>query len=201
MTRREPRNLHATAMPDLVWVGDQAIESLHVLFRTAETRAINTIAWYLRHKRGKAWWSRGLRAAAILLGVAGGLTPLVHSANPHVVDLSWGFVALGASAGCVLFDRFFGYSSSWMRYMLAVAAIQRALGAVQHKWARAWAEIGAGPISPEQREGLLAIIAELVDTVGAQVESETTQWVAYLSEQLERLRGVIDAAREGPRLD
>ena len=37
-----------------------------------------------------------------------------------------GYVLLGIAGGLVLLDRFFGYSSGWMQYIVAMQAIEKA---------------------------------------------------------------------------
>ena len=72
-----------------------------------------------------------------MLAVAGGVTPLLRARESGLVASGWGYVALALSAGCVLFDRYFGYTSSWMRYMRAQARLNRVLVAAQAQWTAA----------------------------------------------------------------
>src|SRR5262249_49531150 len=47
-----------------------------------------------------------------------------------------GFLLLALAAGCWAFDRFFGYSSSWLRYMAAATSLRTQLVEYQTAWAK-----------------------------------------------------------------
>ncbi|WP_049565244.1 SLATT domain-containing protein [Streptomyces sp. SBT349] len=156
------------------------------LFRQAEEEAVAAITWYLRRRKGPSRWSRVLRATATALGVAGGVAPLVHGVSPGTIEAEWGFVFLALGAGCVLFDRIFGFSSSWTRFVRTELALQRALKEAQGRWTSAF---GALPEVPTQADAamLTRIAIELRSEVQELIEDETLAWTGYLAEGLEEL--------------
>lgn len=173
------------------------VEAAHVLFRQAEQNALATIDWYLWKKTIKSRWSRILRATAIVLAVAGGVVPLVHAARPSAIAAEWGFVVLALSAGCVLFDRYFGFTSSWMRYMRAQARLHRVLLLAQADWATASLRAQDGQAAEDL---LIPIIRGLIEDIAETVEVETDEWAAELTNQSEQLhdRTGIDRTRPSP---
>jgi hypothetical protein len=77
----------------------------------------------------EAIWSRWLRFLAIALSTAAGILPiaisLLKGKDPALDHLESGLLAsllLGAAAGLVGLDHFFGYSSGWVRYVLTATA-------------------------------------------------------------------------------
>ncbi|MEO3798110.1 SLATT domain-containing protein [Nonomuraea sp. B10E15] len=176
---RAARNLIPSALAELPQ-GDP-VETASVLFRHAERNSLTAIDWYLWKKTIKSRWSRGLRATAIVLAVCGGVVPLVHAADNRLIAPEWGYVLLALSAGCVLLDRYFGFTTSWMRYMRAQARLHRALLLAQADWTAAMCRSADG-------ETLMTVIRELIQATGEVLENETDEWASELNEQAERLQ-------------
>jgi hypothetical protein len=168
------------------------------LFRHAEAEVTSAIGWYLARRRGPAMWSRSLRALAALLGIVGTITPLVHAAAPTAVQPEWGFVFLAGGAGCVLFDRIFGFSASWTRYIRTELALQQLLKKAQSDWAQAYLRTTDSPSDKEQA-ALLAVIERLRTEAQRIIEDEGTAWVGYLADGVEELtRSTSHAAGQRP---
>ena len=183
------RDLRAGAFPAGAlddWKDAEA--TLAALYRYVEDRATAAADWYLRHKRGKKRWSRGLRVLAIVLAAAGGIQPLVDAATPGSGPAEWGYVLLALAAACVGFDRFFGLSSGWMRDILAAQAIQRRLEAFRFEWAAAnLRDSGQPPAAPERVRRALALIRRFEQEVAGVVERETNDWVLEFQSGLAQL--------------
>jgi hypothetical protein len=173
-------------------------ELLLELFRHAENEVITAIGWYLARRRGPARWSRALRALAALLGIAGTLTPLVHAAAPAAVRPEWGFVFLAGGAGCVLFDRVFGFSASWTRYMHSELALQHVLKKAQADWAQTYLRTTESPSDKEQA-ALLGVIERLRTDAQRILEEESRAWTGYLADGIEELtRSTVPGAGQRP---
>lgn len=178
--RRVPRrDMTSRPFPDLT--GQEPSAILNSLRDWAEGQAEDTIAWYLRDKAVRRSISRLLRGCAILLGVAGGVVPLISAASSGIVA-SWGYVLLAMAGGCLAFDHFFGLSSAWMRDIATAQALQRALTEFRLDWAttglRTEADGGYGLVGPEvarQREELIRV---LVTRTAELVEAETGEWLS-----------------------
>lgn len=165
--------------PDLT--GQQPSAILNSLREWAEGQAEDTIAWYLRDKAVRRRISRLLRGCAILLGIAGGVVPLLSAASAGI-GASWGYVLLAMAGGCLAFDHFFGLSSAWMRDIATAQALQRTLTEFRLDWAttglRTEADGRYGPVGPEvarQREELIRV---LVTRTAELVEAETSEWLS-----------------------
>ncbi|MFR9800415.1 SLATT domain-containing protein [Streptomyces sp. MS06] len=173
-------------------------ELLLELFRHAEGEVIAAVGWYLARRRRPALCSRALRALAVLLGIAGTLTPLVHSAAPASVQPEWGFVFLAGGAGCVLFDRIFGFSASWTRYIRSELALQKVLKKAQADWAQAYLRTTESPSDKEQA-ALLGVIERLRSDAQRILEEESMAWSGYLADGIEELtRSTTPASGQRP---
>jgi SMODS and SLOG-associating 2TM effector domain 2 len=186
--RRRRRDLRAGPFPTAAMEEWQDTEAaLTQLYRYAEGRAIEAVDWYLQDKRGKRGWSRGLRVAAILLVIAGGLQPLLDAAVPGAGRIAWGYVLLAMAAACVGFDRCFGLSSGWMRSMTTAQALERRLEQLQYDWAAECARSAARTIDPKQVQNRLALLRVFSDDVAALLQQETATWVLEFQSNLLRL--------------
>jgi hypothetical protein len=177
-------NLRPSGVPLLSWAKPDAVESLATLYAVVEGQAVEAIDWYLNEKKSKSHWSRGLRVAAILLGAAGALIPLLNLVNNQVLDVRWGYVAFALAAAAVALDRFFGFSSGWMRYLITSFRLQRLLADFQFEWATRSARLEGSTPEPEQVTELLTLLRKVLSAILNEVERETIAWAEEFQSNL-----------------
>ena len=173
--RRGERTRDLTVGPSPVvgakdWTDAEA--TLVRLYERAEVFAIESANWYLRDKKRKRRACKSLRATAIILGLAGGLVPLLV-ASGVAVPLGVGYALLAAAAGCTAFDRYFGLSSAWMRDIQGAQAIQRTLSEFQVRWASMCRSEARTDETIQQR---LSCLGELIAAVNQITSNETAAW-------------------------
>jgi hypothetical protein len=182
---RRRRDLRAVPFPEQALQQWQDPEvALALLYRHAEGRAIDAVDWYLEDKRSKRTWSRGLRAVAILLVVAGGLQPVLEGARPGGGAPAWGYVLLALAVACAGFDRFFGLSSGWMRAMTTAQALRRRLELLQYDWAAECARAATRTVDGKQVLARLALLRAFAEDAAALLQQETSEWVAEFQSNL-----------------
>jgi hypothetical protein len=180
------RNLEYPSAPVLSEVPNSYAYASSV-FRWAEGVTKTTVAWYLWRKTSRARWSKACRVAAIALGVGGGIVPLLHSANSHLLAPEWGFVLLAAAAGLVLVDRLFGFSSSWMRFMRTQASLQAELVYVQARYLIWCSRVATTEVlSESELDEVFGMVRDLVGSSAASVLDETSAWADDLISQIEK---------------
>lgn len=183
MSRRGQRNIEPRSVQSVHQKADGCSADAELTFFWAEEQAIETIHWYLQRKRSRSRWSKVCRGTGIVLGLLGGLTPLIHAAGPDLMpEPDWGFVLLGAAAGTVVSDRVFGFSSSWTRFMLAQAELQERLSEAQQLFLT-WHATG-GTADPKDLAALNKIAADLSGAVASIVRNETSTWNDDLVSQI-----------------
>lgn len=203
-------DIRSPGLKGLSWKDAQQTESsIQQAYAYAEMRAEQSINWYFSSKREKARWSRWLRFAAILLTTLGGLAPIVGSAGwlkpeyESVVKML-GYVLLGLAAACVGLDRFFGFSSAWMRYILTALVLEKSLSEFRMEWAMMIAKLGDQTPTPEQVQSMLQRVKEFVAHVDGKVEEETRDWVSEFKTNLadvERTAKELGAAARPGAID
>src|SRR5260221_8691639 len=119
---------------DLRWDAANLDSSMAQCFHYAEHLVDEKIGWYRSKKRSKQLYSKLLRAFAILFGVAGGICPVIGTVG-RADFAKTGYIFLGVAGGFVLFDKLFGISSGWMRFMMAASQLEYARDLLLIDWA------------------------------------------------------------------
>jgi hypothetical protein len=173
---------------DLKWTTAADIKtSIDILYEYTEASAQSSIEWYGRNKNSLAWWSRWLRRLAILSTIIGGLIPFISAllggiyAQSGLGNLDFGqlgYLFLGFAAGCVAYDKFFGYSSGWIRYITTKMSLEKALAEFRLDWAMSVAKLGNNPPSPDQVQLMIQRLKEFLLLINNHVEKETQSWIA-----------------------
>jgi hypothetical protein len=199
-----PKNLRIASIEELSWATSDALKSLDAVRVFTEYQANDAIDWYYRRKRPKQIGSQSMRFCAIVLASVGGLVPIIVAlphVNPAWMLEKWGYVALGVAAACLGLDKFFGFSTGWVRYISAAQDIQKQLYAFQIDWARAMSKLGGNAPTPLEVDGFLQIAKDFSNRVMSEVEQETQQWIVEFQSSLAELQKTsgaqLDAARPG----
>jgi hypothetical protein len=187
--RRREDDLEPRRFPDLPWGDGDLPASLEAVYHWVEGEGIRAAAWYIQEKKWKARWSRALRILAILFATAGAAIPFV-AANNDAVGFEWGYVLLACAAGAVAMDRFFGFSTAWMRYMTAELAIQQRLQQLQFEWASMLIVRGNRVPSAHEVATELEKLATAAAAIGEEVRLETMTWAEEFQSNIGELRNL-----------
>ena len=185
---------------NLPWKDSDVENSLVELRRYVESEAQRQIDWYYAKKTRKARVSIVLRFSAILLFVLGGLVPIIKATLPADVIAKLpldfgqaGYLLIGVAAGCVGLDRFFGYSTGWIRYITTGMSIEKSLEEYRMEWARNIAKLRGAPPNEDQLDQLIQICQSFSLAIKSQVEQETKAWVAEFQSNLTQLEKDLQA--------
>jgi hypothetical protein len=178
----------------LSWKEADVETSLSTLHQYVEDQAQKQVSWYWDKKKPKSRMSMSLRFIAIILFALGGLVPIVKATLPPTVTSRFpfdfgqlGYLLIGVAAGCMGLDRFFGYSSGWIRYVTTAMAIEKSLQEFRFEWTRTMAKLQGIAPSAEQLETLIQTCAAFSLAIKSQVEQETKAWVVEFQTNLSQL--------------
>ena len=130
---------------------------------------------------------RAFRFLAILFVAIAGIVPLVITAlpdgvvSPKIVDISYIFI--GMAAFLIGVDKFFGYSSSWMRYITTQIALETLLAKFRYDWAIESVK-ASGKLDADACKPLLTLVKNFAADVQSKMENETAQWATELRNNL-----------------
>jgi hypothetical protein len=179
---------------NLSWKDSDIDSSLKILCRFVESAAQAELGWYERKRKIRAQISTTLRFAAILLFVFGGLVPIVKATlspeSMRSIPFDFGqagYLFIGIAAGCVGMDRFFGYSTGWIRYSTTALALEKSLDEFRMEWARDIAKLRGAAPDENQLDRLILTCETFVVAIREQVEQETKAWIVEFQGTLAQL--------------
>lgn len=107
------------------------------------------------------------------------------------------------ASGLVAIDKFWGFSSGWLRYLKTRQLLENRIEAFHLDWAATWPGKDA-PKGPADTKALLRLARTFLDDINMIVGEETNAWIQEfnaslqtLEDQVEKRRAKRDAA-EGP---
>jgi hypothetical protein len=194
------------------WHPDKIEDSIKAMREYAEKDVQSAINWYYAKKPWKAWSSQLLKFLTLLATAFGGLLPIVAATgffsdglkdqalvirNLQVNQV--GYFCFGLAAAFLAFDKYFGYSTGWMRYITTAMTLETALRNFRLDWARTTCGLAGAPPSAAVTEALLQKIQDFCVAARTSVEKETQAWVMEFQTNLSQLekeaRDALDSAR------
>ena len=122
----------------LDWTPEKSAGSLQQVFDHVMDMAEQTLAWYIKAKNFKRFFARSFRVFSVLLGTLAALLPtlgeLFGRDGKSVIGAGWTAVLLGIVGALLVLDRFFGFSSGWMRYMSTDLQLRQLIQEFQLEW-------------------------------------------------------------------
>ena len=161
--------------------------------------------WYGRNASLAKQRSRRWRRIAIVLISFGGLAPILAGLGTwwffeRSVWLNFGYIAVALAASVVFYDRFWGYSTGWMRFTTTQQALERAMSKFEIAWnclaIRAVSKASEHKFNAADFEPFCELLCTLTMEVHGLVEQETQQWVREFNSSLQELQKRIKEEQE-----
>jgi hypothetical protein len=179
----------------LDWGSGHTEQALQAVFDHVMTLADEAIAWYVDAKNRKRLYARGIRVLAIVLGATAALLPTVSEiientwdTSERVIPAGWTAVLLGIVGALLLMDRFFGFSTGWMRYIDAELKLRQITQEFQLDWEAERAVLRGDEPTREQALAMLARCKAFATQVNTIIRDETSAWI----KEFERAISQID---------
>ncbi len=188
------------------WNAEQPEASLQAVQQWAIQNAKSQIDWYSKNKFSKRLGSQIIRACTIGFAALGALCPLLDAAEllPLIAAMlkqappldfafaQWGYVFFGVAAAIYGFDKFFGLSTGWMRYIVTQMALEKALKEFQYDWLILRAQPhGQAETQTVNTQALLQKMRDFTSQVETLVKQETDAWVLEFQNNLSQLEKVL----------
>jgi len=180
-----------TLDPDLKW-DPPAADSLGKLYAYVVKFSDATIGWYQTRRWPKRRWGVFMRLGAIVLGVTAGLVPISEQLGMGMIPPAWSTVMLAAAGLFVTIDSFFGFTSGWVRYMLAQQKVERAKDIFLMEW-------NALKVAKADDQTQLERAKTFLLTVGRIVDDETQEWATEFQSALKEMEKARKEAAEVQR--
>jgi hypothetical protein len=184
------QDLKPAAFPTLQWEAGQLAGPLGKLCTYAASQTEKNIDWYFRKRQTRRYFCRICRVGVILLTAFAGLLPLINEiigGKEHALNSLWSAVALAVAATLILLDRFYGFTSGWIRFLLTAQQLTQALEVFRFEVERQKLSWGQLEPTPEQAAMLLRKIQQFHEQVLGIINDETKTWAAEFTEVLKQL--------------
>ncbi|MDF1554990.1 MAG: SLATT domain-containing protein [Deferrisomatales bacterium] len=191
-----------TILGTLPWDENSREASLESVFHHAVTEAEAALRWYQPRIRNKRLWAQGLRLGAIGCGTFAGLLPMVAQLPSlrEAIAPVWASISLALAAAILLLDRFFGFSSGWMRFIHTEMQLKDLLEEFLLDWEVARSQ-WSGPPTEKQVAEMLKKAQGFLAAVHGEVRRETSAWVQEFQKalgEIERVTKRSPAAAPAP---
>lgn len=193
------------------WDSGQPEESLQAVYQWAIQNAETQIKWYTDRKLWKRRGSQIIRASTIALAALGGLCPLLDAvqllpwlaallecAPPNNIALAqWGYVFFALALAIYWYDKLFGLSTGWMRYIATQMAVEKALKEFQYDWLILRTQPSSqADAQNANTQALLQKMRDFTSQVETLVKQETDAWVLEFQNNLSHLEKILKAEVE-----
>lgn len=195
---------HLTPAP----IPSEGAAALEETYKALEQKALAAMRWYEGRQRSKKLGARLTRGGAIVLGAITTIVPSLIAMLPEKLSF-WGLhdfpaiklnplaTILGVlSATTILLDRFYGYSSSWMRYVTTYQEIQANLEEFRIGWRRHLLELNRH--QPPREKHVLRVydfFSAFLKSVNDSVRNETQTWLTEFRGLLSDADTAVEAQR------
>jgi SMODS and SLOG-associating 2TM effector domain 2 len=183
--------------PNAEWAPDTDAASVSAIMSFSESIGTNAEAWYFGRVKVKKFGGRILRVGAIMLTTLGGLLPMIsemaraakerHEMMVFTFSPVWASVFIALAGALLLLDRFWGFTSAWVRYLTTGQKISEALATFRfdiQDCRRGWS---GGRPSSEQIGYALQRCREFVGLINAIVREETNAWASEFQGTLSKI--------------
>jgi hypothetical protein len=173
-------DLAITPLKNLDWSKEKRRHSVKEMFDYVTKEAEDAIKWYLQKKFNKRRCARYIRICAITLTSISGIIPLLsqiwrNNGDP-VIEPAWASVALTLAATLWGLDRFFGFSSSWIRFIFAETQIRNMLQEFKLEWEIKRSESKGQELSDSQVKEMLSMCQSFLKSINDVLTDDVKQW-------------------------
>jgi hypothetical protein len=174
--------------------------TLQELYNNIVSEAIAQAQWYADKKRPISKASRTIRLCSILLVGLGGLFPLIGAATESNIcgyDVTnWGYITIALAGTLIFLDRFFGFSSAWIRYITTEMEIRKQVKEFEMKWRIENYGLDLQNIDPPKAKELLKMLMDFSLLIDEMVKQETNNWATEFQTNIAELQKTINAKVE-----
>ncbi len=183
---------------------DDKPAALRKVGEVAQAYADNAIEYYRARVGVKRHGARWIRIGALVFGTLAGLIPLalpifITVVKPdfegHLKDLlPLSALCAGISAAFIAFDKLFGLSSAYMRFISAELDLRAKRNAFSVAWAKECIHAGANPTT-DQVLACVDVLAAFLASIDGVVRDETQAWVGEFRGALSELEKSVESAK------
>jgi hypothetical protein len=203
------------------WDNELAKQKLDEIFRKSLLLADAKIGWYKSNGQKKGMASKIIRSISIVFFIASTLMPYLSvlfsnttmtltngkadsmvqvSSDSHTtLFLYLGYILAGVGGGILLFDKYYGFSNSWVRFVLARIDLETMRNSFAENWQILY--FNNLPLSPISFSNMLNALLKFQEAFYGTIRSETEVWAKEFQQNLQELASAIKVQGENFKAD
>ncbi|MCP4111802.1 MAG: SLATT domain-containing protein [Desulfobacteraceae bacterium] len=181
-TVSDSKDLKPKDFPELSWEPDNLSESLELLYKYASEEAARFSRWYYEKRRWKKFMGITLRILAIVLMAVGGIIPIIDKIPPFIATILISIAAL-----LVMLDRFVGFTTGWIRFILTGQELAQLLEVFRLDWQHHRVGLEKNKITAEQAEELIFLCRTFLMQIHGVMRKETEMWATEFQNMLKEI--------------
>lgn len=178
--------------PSLSWQDDAVENSLQELHDYVVANAQNAQTWYTGKIRRKRQGGYFFRFGAVVAGAVAGIIPVLSVLIPRL-DAEWATVAAALVGFFIASDRLGGFTSGWVRYILAEQKIKYLTETFLFDWEKQKLAWESPKPNAQQTTDAVDLCDYFLTSVSDVVREETDAWAGEFQRVL---RDLEKSARE-----
>jgi DNA-binding protein YbaB len=165
------------------------------IIETAESE----LSWYSCARWKNAIFTRTFRFIALILFAFGLIYPLIGIETVHLfgIDINnLGYLCLSAGGLILLFDKYFGLSSGFVRFYLAEEEIKKEINDFEIAWEIEIAKAESSNYTIESVVNTLSLAKVLRQDISKTIQFETSAWASEFQTQIGELQELLKQKTE-----
>jgi SMODS and SLOG-associating 2TM effector domain 2 len=196
-------NLTPFDFPKLDWSPAATPASLELLYEYTKANGERASNWYFDRVKWRKYGARILRGMSIIFPGIAAIVPIglavFGTLTPGEVPKHWytspmlSSFAIAIAALLIMIDRFWGFSSSWTRFILAGTEIKHALEKFQYQWNEQQLAWETTPPSNQQASEMVILARTFLTGIQEIVGKETREWADEFKQVLSQIEKEVKA--------
>lgn len=189
--------------PIISWKQETLEDDLKYMSDYAIKLAEQNMNYYTHNSKFKRSWAKILRLIAIFATAIGGLLPVLSQIGIKYeinIDPAWATVSISIAITAIGLDRFFGFSSAWMRFVTTEIKIQGKIE--QFKINIENEKFSWRGISPDFDKGksTLNLTVNFINEISDIVKDETNTWMLEFQSVIQKLNEDVNVKDQAGKL-
>lgn len=170
------------------------------LYNYVTDEAMKSINWYYTKRGPKRCMGLFLRYSSIFLVALAGILPIIIAIfEQFKINSAWSAIAVALAVLMIGIDKFGGFTTGWIRYVLAAQKLSQALEEFRFIWKEEKLKLAGTTLSSEDIQNLMIKCKEFLQKVQLTVSEETQKWVTEFQSALSDIETATKAAAESAK--
>jgi len=176
------------------------VKSLDHLFIYVIDKINESINWYFDKRKSKRTVGLILRYSSIgLIALAGILPILITIFDTLKINPAWSAVVVGLAVFMIGIDKFGGFTSGWIRYVIAAQKLTEISEEFRFNWETTKLKLKDTSLNSDEIQTLAKTCQEFLQKAQSVVSEETQKWVAEFQSALNDIESAAKVSAESAK--